>query len=157
MKVLCCGSFDPITRGHEDIVRRAAILFDEVVVLIARNPEKTYCFSEEDRRRFCEKTFSDLSNVTVDVWDGVVVDYARAVGASALVKGIRSGADLDYENGLAEINHMLAPEIETVYLPARPHLVAVSSSYVRAFLRSGKDPSSLLPVRIADEIQKMRN
>ena len=80
MKALCCGSFDPITKGHEDIVRRAARLFDEVVVLIARNPDKTGFFSEEVRRGFCEKTFADLPNVTVDVWDGIVVDYARKVG-----------------------------------------------------------------------------
>ncbi|MBO5220938.1 MAG: pantetheine-phosphate adenylyltransferase [Clostridia bacterium] len=156
MKALCCGSFDPITKGHEDIVRRAARLFDEVVVLIARNPDKTGFFSEEVRRGFCEKTFADLPNVTVDVWDGIVVDYARKVGASVLVKGIRNTADLEYETQLAEINRILAPEIETVYLNARPQLSALSSTYARAFLRSGKDCSPLLPEAILQDIEQMR-
>ena len=154
MKAICCGSFDPITKGHEDIVRRAAALFDEVVVLIARNPEKTYFYSEETRRAFCEKTFGNLKNVSVDVWDGIVVDYARSVGATALVKGVRGAADLEYEANLAEMNRLLAPEVETVLLPARPELAAISSTYARAFLRSGKDCSSLLPEAILNDIRK---
>ena len=93
MKAVCCGSFDPITKGHEDIVRRAAAIFDEVVVLIGKNPEKTYFFSEETRRAFCEKTFADLPNVRVDVWDGIVVEYAKTIGAKVLVKGIRNLSD----------------------------------------------------------------
>jgi len=153
MKALCCGSFDPITKGHEDVIRRAAVLFPEVVVLIARNPEKKYFFSEEDRRRFCEKTFADLPNVTVDVWDGIVVDYARKVGASVLVKGIRGAADLEYETQLAEMNRILAPEVETVYLTARPEFAAISSTYARAFLQNGKDCSSLLPEAVLNDIR----
>ena len=153
MKALCCGSFDPITKGHEDIVRRAAELFDEVVVLIARNPKKTCLFSEAIRREFCEKTFADLPNVRVDVWEGIVVDYARKVGAGVLVKGIRGAADLEYENQLAEINRILAPEIETVYLPARPEFAAISSTYARAFLQSGKDCAPLLPQAILNDIR----
>lgn len=153
MKVICCGSFDPVTKGHEDIVRRAANAFDQVVVLVARNPEKHYTFSEQQRRAFCEKTFADLPNVTVDVWDGVVVDYARAVGAGALVKGIRTATDLEYETQLAEINRMLAPEIETIFFPARPELAAISSTYARTFLQAGKDASSLLPEAILNDIR----
>ena len=153
MKALCCGSFDPITKGHEDIVRRAAALFDEVVVLIARNPEKNYMFCEADRRKFCEKTFADLPNVTVDVWEGVVVDYARQKGAGVLVKGVRNASDLEYETRLAEINRILSPETETVFLAARPELSSISSTYARAFLRSGKDASPLLPKAILEDIQ----
>lgn len=152
MKALCCGSFDPITKGHEDIVRRAAALFEEVVVLIARNPEKTYLYSEAKRREFCEKTFADLPNVTVDIWEGVVVDYAGKKGISALVKGVRNATDLEYETQLADINRILAPEIETVFLAARPELASVSSTFARAFLRSGKDVSALLPEAILKDI-----
>lgn len=153
MKAVCCGSFDPITKGHEDIVRRAATLFDEVVVVIARNPDKNYCYSEDARVRFCEKTFADLNNVSVVLWDGIVAEYARSVGAQVLVKGVRGVADLEYETHLAEINRMIVPELETVYLPARPDLAAISSTYARAFIRSGRDCSAVLPKAILDDIR----
>ena len=154
MKAICCGSFDPITKGHEDIVRRAARLFDAVVVLVAHNAEKAYLFSKEERCLFCRKTFADLPNVTVDCDDGIVVHYARRIGASALVKGIRSVADLEYETRLADINRLIAPEIETVYLPARPELAAISSTYARAFLKSNEDLSKVLPEAILEDIRK---
>ncbi len=154
MKAVCCGSFDPITKGHEDIVRRAAALFDEVVVVIGRNPDKTSFYSEDVRRSFCEKTFADLKNVTVAVCDGVIAEYAKSIGAEVLVKGIRSVSDLEYENHLADINRMVAPELETVYLPARPELAAISSTYARAFLQSGRDCSPVLPQGILDDIRK---
>lgn len=154
MKAVCCGSFDPITKGHEDIIRRAATLFDEVVVVIARNPDKTYFFSEQTRLEFCEKTFADLGNVTVDVCDGIVAEYAKRIGAIALVKGIRGVSDLEYENHLADINRIVVPEIETVYLPARPELAAISSTYARAFLSSDADLSAVLPEAILDDIRK---
>lgn len=153
MKAVCCGSFDPITKGHEDIVRRAATLFDEVVVVIARNPDKNYFYSEDTRVRFCEKTFADLNNVSVVLWDGIVAEYARSVGAQVLVKGVRGVADLEYETHLAEINRMIAPDVETVYLPARPDLAAISSTYARAFIRSGRDCSAVLPKAILDDIR----
>ncbi len=154
MKAVCCGSFDPITKGHEDIIRRAAGLFDQVVVLIGKNPEKTYCFPLETRRAFCEKTFADLPNVTVDVCDGIVAEYAKSIGAKVLVKGIRGVSDLEYENHLADINRMVVPEMETVYLPARPELAAISSSYARTFLKSGRDCSPVLPEAILEDIRK---
>lgn len=153
MKAVCCGSFDPITKGHEDIVRRASLLFDEVVVVIARNPAKESFFSEEIRRDFCEKTFADLQNVSVALWDGIVVEYAKSIGAGVLVKGVRDLTDLEYETHLAEINRLIVPEIETVYLPARPELAAISSTYARAFLKSGKDCSAVLPEAILDDIR----
>ena len=153
MKAVCCGSFDPITKGHEDIVRRAAALFDEVVVVVARNPDKNYFYSHNERVGFCEKTFADLHNVSVVLWDGIVVEYARSVGAQVLVKGVRNVSDLEYETHLAEINRMIAPDIETVYLPARPELAAISSTYARAFIRSGRDCSAVLPKAILDDIR----
>lgn len=154
MKAVCCGSFDPITKGHEDIVRRAAKLFDEVVVLIGHNPDKTGYYPVEQRRAFCEKTFADLKNVTVDVCDGIVAEYAKSIGAGVLVKGIRDLSDLEYENHLADINRIVVPELETIYLPARPELAAISSTYARAFIASGKDCSPVLPEGILDDIRK---
>lgn len=154
MKAVCCGSFDPITKGHEDIIRRAARLFDHVVVLIGRNPDKSSFYPEEVRRKLCEKTFEDLDNVTVDCCDGIVAEYAKALGAQVLVKGIRDLSDLEYENHLADINRIVVPELETVYLPARPELAAISSTYARAFIASGRDCSAVLPERILDDIRK---
>lgn len=154
MKAVCCGSFDPITKGHEDIIRRAAALFNEVVVVIAHNPDKACFYPVETRHALCEKTFADLNNVTVDVCDGVVAEYARKIGAKALVKGIRGVSDLEYENHLADINRIVVPEMETVYLPARPELAAISSTYARAFIRSDADLSAVLPEAILDDIRK---
>ncbi len=154
MKAVCCGSFDPITKGHEDLVRRAARLFDEVVVLIGKNPDKKCYFPLDTRREFCEKTFADLNNVTVDVCDGIVAEYAKSIGATVLVKGVRSVSDLEYETHLADINRMICPDVETVYLPTRPELAAISSSYARAFLQSGRDCSPVLPEAILDDIRK---
>ena len=154
MKAVCCGSFDPITKGHEDLVRRAAELYDEVVVVIGVNPDKKCFFPLEKRRLFCEKTFADLPNVTVDVCDGIVVEYAKSIGAKVLVKGIRSVADLEYETHLADINRMICPDVQTVFLPTRPELAAISSSYARAFLQSGRDCSPVLPKAILDDIRK---
>lgn len=154
MKAVCCGSFDPITKGHEDLVRRAARLFDEVVVLIGKNPDKNYVLPLETRWAFCEKTFADLDNVKVDVCEGIVAEYAKSIGAQVLVKGVRSVADLEYENHLADINRMIVPEMETVYLPAKPELAAISSSYARAFLQSGRDCSPVLPEAILEDIRK---
>lgn len=154
MKAVCCGSFDPITKGHEDIVRRAAKIFDEVVVLIGRNPDKASFYPESVRRSLCEKTFADLENVTVDVCDGIVAEYAKSIGAGVLVKGIRDVSDLEYENHLADINRIVVPEMETVYLPARPELAAISSTYARSFIASGRDCSPVLPERILDDIRK---
>ena len=156
MKAVCCGSFDPITKGHEDIVRRAARIFDEVVVVLGRNPEKESFFPAQVRRALCEKTFADLKNVSVDFCDGIVAEYAKSVGACALVKGVRDLSDLEYENHLADINRMVVPEMETVYLPARPELAAISSTYARAFITSGKDCSSVLPEAILDDIENYR-
>lgn len=155
MKAICCGSFDPITKGHEDVIRRAARLFDQVVVLVAHNPEKQSFFSVQQRVELCKKTVADLSNVTVEADDGVVVDYARKIGAQALVKGIRGAEDLDYETRLAQINRLLAPEIETVLLPAEPRYSAISSTYVREFIRYGKPLDAVVPEAVLDDIRKM--
>lgn len=155
MKVICCGSFDPITKGHEDLIRRAARLFDEVVVVVAKNPDKQYLFSAPQRAELCRKTVAELQNVTVAEYDGVIVDYARQIGASALVKGIRNGSDAEYELQMATVNRLVAPEIETVVLPSKPEYAALSSSYVKTFIRYQKAFDDLVPAVIRDDIKKM--
>lgn len=151
--MLCCGSFDPITKGHEDVILRAAALFDEVVVAVAVNPHKTAMFSREQRVGFCRKTFESVPNISVAAVEGSVAEYAKSIGAGALVKGLRSSSDYEYEVQMAEINRILVPGTETVFLPSRPEYQAISSSYVREFIRGHADAAPLVPSAILEDIR----
>src|SRR5437764_467207 len=114
------GTFDPITNGHLDIIRRASELFDEVVVALARNNQKSPLFSEAERRDLIEATIveacSDRANIRADAFQGLLVEYARSVGATAIVRGLRAVSDFEYEFQMALMNRKLAPEIATVFL-----------------------------------------
>ncbi|MBR6029866.1 MAG: pantetheine-phosphate adenylyltransferase [Clostridia bacterium] len=149
------GSFDPVTAGHMDIIRRAAALFDEVIVTVGNNIGKKCWLSPEDRRKLLEKACAGLPNVRVDATDEAIVCYARRQGASALVRGIRGGADLESERNLAEINRLIAPEIETVLLMARPEMEAVSSSAVREMARFNAPWQSLVPRELQEDIDAL--
>jgi len=131
------GSFDPFTVGHLDIVKRAATLFDELYVLLAVNASKKYLFPEALRVEMVRKAVEPFSNVKVDSFDGLTVDFAKRVGAKYLVRGIRGAADVDYEQTVAWNNKVLCPEIETVFLSSAPEHLAVSSSVVREILKAG--------------------
>ena len=128
------GSFDPFTVGHLDIVKRAATLFDELYVLLAVNASKKYLFPEALRVEMVRKAVEPFSNVKVDSFDGLTVDFAKRVGAK---RGIRGAADVDYEQTVAWNNKVLCPEIETVFLSSAPEHLAVSSSVVREILKAG--------------------
>lgn len=131
------GSFDPLTVGHLDIVRRASALFDEVWVLLAVNASKRYMFSEEARLEMVRKAVSQFSNVEAESFDGLTVNFAKRVGAKYLVRGIRNAADVDYEQTVAWNNKVLCPECETVFLSSAPEHLMVSSSVVRELLKAG--------------------
>lgn len=130
------GSFDPFTIGHLDVVKRAAALFDKVYVAIMVNSDKTGCFSLATRKKIAEVSCGDLDNVTVITADGLLADLCSALGATAIVKGVRNAADYNYEAIFADANRHLSG-IETVWLPARPELNFVSSSFVRELMRYG--------------------
>ena len=149
---LVTGSFDPITVGHVDIVCRAAEKFDRVILLVAQNAEKQYLFSPEERVQLAKAALADVPNVTVEFWDGMVADFARAHGASAFVRGIRNTADASYEQAMAEKNRELCG-IETVFLPADAKYLSVSSTAVRALLQSGTDVGDSMP-RAAAELAR---
>lgn len=134
---LVTGSFDPITVGHVDIVRRAAKMFDSVIVLVAQNEEKKYMFSSEERTEIARAAVSDIPNVTVESWNGYVADFARERGASAFVRGIRDGNDVEYEQFMANKNYELCG-IDTVMLFAKPQYHSISSTAVRKALESGE-------------------
>jgi pantetheine-phosphate adenylyltransferase len=131
------GSFDPFTVGHLDIVKRASALFDGLYVLLAVNASKKYLFDEATRIDMVQKAVAQFSNVKVDCFDGLTVDFAKRVGAKYLVRGIRNAADVDYEQTVAWNNRVLCPECETVFLSSAPEHLMVSSTVVRELLKAG--------------------
>ena len=143
-RAVCPGSFDPVTSGHLDIVRRAAALFDEVVVAVGVNPSKSRLFGPEERIAMLEKGVAGLANVQVAGFTGLITAYCREVGAVALVKGLRSGTDFDYEVQMAQMNAHLTG-VETVFVTADPQLGFVSSSLVKEVAAFGGDVSGLVP------------
>lgn len=152
---ICPGSFDPITLGHLDVVRRAAKLFDRVIVLVLSNGEKDRgMFAPRRRLELAKLAVDGLPNVEADLWTGLLADYARQKGACALVKGVRNGTDFDWENQMAWINQSLVEELETVLLPASPEYSWFSSTMAREMIRYGQDLTKYLPSGVAEEIRK---
>ncbi len=139
------GSFDPLTNGHINIIERAAKIFDTLDVVIACNPNKKYFFSVEERIDFIEKLTEKFSNVSVHVWDKLIVDYAKLKGKKVIVRGIRNHADYDYEFDLSIMNHNLAPEIETVFIPTEQKYSIVKSSSIKELASFGGNISGMVP------------
>lgn len=125
------GSFDPLTKGHEEIVRKAVPLFDKIYVAIGENANKKYCFPMEKRLQWIRQAFADESKVEVVVYEGLTIDFCRKVGARFILRGLRNSMDFQYEKDIAEANRHLAPEVETIFLLSSPELAHVSSSLVR--------------------------
>lgn len=141
------GSFDPVTVGHVDIIRRAALIFDTVVVAVTPNPGKSgSMFTVDERLELLHDAVGDIENVRIEVCTcGILVEYCRAIGAKVIVRGIRSGADVDYESMLEQVNDRLAPEIHTMYLLARPEHAYISSNLVRQLIETGISIEGLVP------------
>jgi len=152
--VVCPGSYDPITNGHLDIIERASRVFDLVVVGVVDQPvrkQKTL-FTAEERRSFVLQATQKLKNVEVDVFDTLLVDFARKHGARALVKGLRAISDFEYEFEMNQLNRKLAPDIESVYLMASPEYSFLSSSGVRELATFGADIKDLVPNGVAQAL-----
>ena len=139
------GSLDPITRGHENILRRAAGLFDEVVVAIGVNQDKQGMFPLSQRVAWCEATFADLDNVRVDRFEGLTADYCRSIGAQWLIRGVRNGGDFEYERTIAQMTKYLDAGLETLILFTDPEHAPISSSVVRDIVHHGGDVSRFVP------------
>lgn len=148
-RAVCPGSFDPVTRGHLDIVERAAHLFDEVVVAVGTNVGKNALFSPGERVQMLTEACAGWPGVSVTLFGGLLVDFCRARGIDAVVKGLRSAADFDYELRMAQMNFHLTG-VDTVFLPTAPQWSFVSSSLVREVALLGGDVAALLPPGIAD-------
>lgn len=146
---LCPGSFDPVTLGHLDIIERTARHFDAVIVAVIRNPQKSDpLFSIEERQEMLDEVIGHLDNVRIDFFKGLLVDYAREVGAEAIVKGLRAVSDFDYELQMAQMNQRLSG-IDTFFVSTSPRHSFLSSSLVREVARYGGDVSSMVPETVA--------
>lgn len=142
------GSFDPITRGHEDIVLRALSLFDHIIVAIGHNQEKKGYFPIEKRIEFLHQVFDDIPQISIEQYTGLTVDFCKKKGARYILRGLRTSADFEFERSIAQINKKLHPEIETVFLLTLPEYTAINSSVVRDILIHGGNPSQLIPEKV---------
>ena len=143
-KAIFPGSFDPLTRGHMDIIKRACKLFDELIVVILNNSKKTSMFTVEERISFLQAATQDLDNVRVADYEGLTVEFARAVGACCMVRGVRSIKDYEYEMEIAAINQHIASENETLILFANPQDSFVSSSAIKEMVAYGQSVEGLV-------------
>lgn len=155
MKVCYPGTFDPITKGHIDIIERASRMYDEVVVLIMHNPAKKCLFTEEERRRFIEDSIAVLpeaGKIKVMIGTGLTVEYAASIGASAIIRGIRAVSDYEYELMQATANMYLNDKVETLLLIARPQYSFLSSSVVKEIGINHGDITELVPEQILEQV-----
>ena len=149
---VCPGSFDPVTNGHLDIIRRAAALSDRVIVVVMTNASKHTLFSMEERVAMLRAATAELPNVEVDAYDGLLADYARQVGADAIVKGLRAVTDFEYEFQMALTNRQLHADAETVFLTTSANLMYLSSSVVKQVVQYGGDISGFVPASVLDAV-----
>ena len=138
------GSFDPFTKGHADIVKRALLLFDEVVIAVGYNEQKTGWLPVEERVKTIRQLYIDEPRITVESYTGLTADFAQEHSITAIIRGVRTVADFEYELQMADVNRQLTG-IETVLLPASPQLASLSSSIVRELAHFGRDISAFLP------------
>ena len=153
---VCPGSYDPITNGHIDVITRAAEIFDEIIIAVvnASVRKDRSLFPAEERVDFIERATGHLGNVRVDTFDVLITEYARSVGASAIVKGLRAISDFEYELEMNQLNRHLAGDIESIYLMASPQYSFLSSSGVKEIATFGGDVSDLVPDEVARRLQE---
>lgn len=159
IKALYSGSFDPVTNGHLDIIQRAARLFDGLVIAVGAHHSKSSLLPADERVALLKSVISELpkdirDNLEVVTFSGLVVDAARQAGASVIVRGLRSGTDLDYEEQMAGMNHELAVDIETVFLSASPEVRHIASSLVKQIAALGGDIRAFVPPKVAERLAR---
>lgn len=139
------GSFDPITKGHEDLINRALPLFDKVIVAIGVNADKKYMFSLENRKAWIRQTFASADNLAVESYQGLTVNFCKSVGANYIIRGLRNAEDFQFEKSIAQMNRELVSEVDTIFLVTSPEYAAYSSTIVRDIFRNGGDVSKFIP------------
>jgi len=143
------GSFDPITLGHESILRRALPLFDEVAVAIGANSMKNNYFSLEQRENWIRTVFKEEPRIKVYQYTGLTIDFCKKIGAKYLLRGLRTSADFEFERGIAQMNKAMYPEIETIFILSTPEYSAINSTIVREIVRHGGDVTPFVPKGIS--------
>jgi pantetheine-phosphate adenylyltransferase len=146
------GTFDPVTNGHLDLIRRGAALFDELVVAVGENPEKASLFSQPERAEIIRSLVAGIPNVRVETFAGLTVDFARKIGAAAILRGIRNASDLHFEFQVALTNRVVAG-VETVFIMTNPQYAFTSSSLIKQIAQMGGDVSALVPKEVLPRIK----
>lgn len=142
------GTFDPITKGHVDVIRRSVSLFDKLVIGVGINSSKQPMFSVEQRCDWMREIFKDDMRIEVSGYEGLTIDYCKQIGANYILRGIRYIADFEYEKAIADMNRMLAPEIETIFLTCSPEYSTISSTLVRDVIRNKGNVSLFVPKEV---------
>jgi pantetheine-phosphate adenylyltransferase len=156
LKRICIypGSFDPVTNGHMDIIKRSAAMFDELIVAVLKNNSKTPLFSSEERVNMLKEVTKDISNVKVDSFSGLLVDYADKVGACTIVRGLRAVTDFEYELQMAQTNRIMNKRVDTIFLTTSLDYAYLSSSIVREVAVCGGSVDKFVPEYVSDMIGK---
>ena len=142
------GSFDPITAGHVDLVKRAIPLFDKIIVAIGINTQKKYLFSLEQRQAWLEDVFKNDPKVQIDTFENLTADYCKKVKAAWILRGLRNASDFDYEKTISQLNFIVGKGVETIFLISQPEFSHISSTIVREIIKGGGDASPFLPKEI---------
>lgn len=148
------GTFDPITNGHVDVIKRASAMFDKIIVVIAVNSKKTTLFSEDERMMMAQESLKDIPNVSVETHRGVIVNKAKEAGAVALVRGIRAVSDFEYEFQIALMNRKLQPDVHTVFLMPHEKYTYLNSSIIRELARYKQKVSDFVPEVVAEMLKR---
>lgn len=150
--VIYPGTFDPITLGHEDLVKRAAQIFDRIIIAVGVNEQKKPLFSLEKRVALIHQVFKDMPQIEIETFDGLLINFAKKKGVKSILRGLRVVSDFDYEFQMASMNRALVPEIETIFLTPADRFTYISSSLVRVVIENGGDVSQFVPPIVAEAI-----
>jgi pantetheine-phosphate adenylyltransferase len=142
------GSFDPITRGHESIIKRAIPLFDKIIVAIGTNAEKSGFFPLEKRLAWLRKVFESYPQIEIDTYSGLTIEFCKTRGVKYILRGLRTSADFEFERSIGQINKQMYPELETVFLLTTPEFSSLTSSIVRDIIRHKGDPTPFVPEEV---------
>ena len=150
------GSFDPITKGHLDVLERASKMFDRVIIAVLKNSSKKSFLPVEDRVKLIKESTKELTNVEVDSFEGLTIEYAQSKGARFLIRGLRAVSDFEYELQLCQTNSAIAPDIDTVFLTTKPKYNFISSSIVKELSYFCTDVSKFVPKSVVEYLQKQK-
>ena len=150
------GSFDPITKGHLDVLERASKMFDRVIIAVLKNSSKKSFLPVSDRVKLIQESIEGLDNVEVDSFEGLTIEYAQSKGAHFIIRGLRAVSDFEYELQLCQTNSAIAPDIDTVFLTTKPKYNFISSSIVKELSDFGTDVSKFVPKSVVEYLQKQK-